>query len=260
MTPTPQYWDEVANQWQSAEYERAWRVVSDAVNLALINHWAPDPTGCILKTDLFDEVVSAGLVPRLQETWEHVTGIDISPVVVKKVRGRFPRLDAHVADVRQLPFAVESFDTIISNSTLDHFPREADIALAMEELHRVLRRHGTLIVTLDNPLNPIIAVRNALPDGFRRATGMVPFAVGATCGPRELRVMLERAGFEVNEVGAIFHAPRALVVLGGHAIDRFDSSAARRRYTRFWTAFESLGKLPSRFFTGHFVAALASKK
>jgi hypothetical protein len=133
---------------------------------------------------------------------------------------------------------------------------------AIAELHRVLRTGGTLVVTLDNPFNPAIAIRNALPDGFRRATRMAPFAVGATCEPRTLRLMLEHShlvGFVVSQVGAVFHAPRALVVLGGDALDRFAGATARRRYISFWTAFEALSRLPTRLLTGHFVAALARK-
>ena len=260
MTPTSRYWDEVAVQWQSAGNGRTWRVVSDAVNLALLDRWLPSRPGRVLKTDLFDEVASAGLVPRLLDACEHVSGVDISPALVEMVRARFPRLDARVADVRHLPFSGGSFDTVVSNSTLDHFQTEQDIAVAVGELHRVLQTGGTLIVTLDNPMNPAIAVRNAVPDSFRRATHLSPFVVGATCGPARLRSMLERAGFEVAQVDAVFHAPRVMVVLGGHAIDRFAGPAARKRYTRFWTAFEALSRLPTRFVTGHFVAVLARKK
>lgn len=235
-------------------------MVSDAVNVRLLSRWlAPHKRGRVLKTDLFDEVAGAGLVPWLSAEFAQVTGIDISPALVDSARVRFPALRAEVSDVRSLPFADEAFDAVVSNSTLDHFRSHEDIALALRELHRVLQKGGTLVVTLDNPLNPVVAIRNLLPEHFRRASGLVPFAVGATCGPRRLRVMLQEAGFEVLRTSATFHCPRVLVVMGGHVVDRYCGPVAKGRYVRLWTAFESLASLPTRYITGHFVAALARK-
>lgn len=259
--PTPEYWDEIAGQWQRRGHDRAWRMVSDAVNTALLNRWLPrNPGGSVLKTDLFDEVVGSGLVPWLSASFAHVAGVDISPALVDIVRARYPELHADTGDVRELPFPDATFDNVVSNSTLDHFPSYDDIGVALKELHRVMRTGGTLLVTLDNPRNPVIAIRNALPERLRAASRMVPFAVGATCGPRQLRALLQQTGFEVLRMGAVFHCPRVLVVLGGHVIDRFGDATAKRRYAKFWTAFEGLGKLPTRFLTGHFVAALARKE
>lgn len=261
IAPTPAYWDEIADEWRSTGGERAWRMVSDAVNARLLSRWLPpDPAGTVLKTDLFDEVVGTGLMPWLSRSFGHVTGIDISPALIDMARARFPELEAELADVRTMPFADGAFGTVVSNSTLDHFPTTDDIALALSELHRVMRRDGTLLITLDNPVNPVVALRNALPERLRRVSGMVPFAVGATCGPRRLRALLEQAGFGVMKMGAVFHCPRVLVVMGGHLVDRHCSAATKERYVRFWAAFEGLSLLPTRFLTGHFVAALARKR
>jgi SAM-dependent methyltransferase len=255
------YWNQVAVEWQQRGHAGVWRMVSDGVNCDLVSRWLPPcPGGSVLKTDLFDEVVGAGLVPRLSETFDTVAGIDISPVVVETARARYPLLRAETADVRQLPFADGEFDAVVSNSTLDHFPSHDDIASALTELHRVLRRGGTLLVTLDNPLNPVIAVRNALPERVRAATRLVPFAVGATYGQRGLGHLLEQTGFEVKERNAVLHCPRVFVVLGGNFVDRHGGPATKRRYVRLFTAFEGLAKLPSRRITGHFVAALAFKR
>jgi len=261
FTATPEYWDEIAGAWRCVGEERSWRMVSDAVNAQLLTRWlSPDPAGSVLKTDLFDEVVGGGLVPWLSGSFKRVAGIDISPALVEMARARFPRLQAETADVRVLPFPDAEFDTVVSNSTLDHFPSHDDIAVALRELHRVLKSGGRLLVTFDNPLNPIVAIRNALPERLRTASGIVPFAVGATCGPRRLRALLQQTGFEVSKVGAVFHCPRLLVVLGGHLVDRHGSATTKRRYIKLWTAFERLASLPTRFLTGYFVAALAYKR
>jgi SAM-dependent methyltransferase len=169
-------------------------------------------------------------------------------------------VQAENADVRQLPYQDETFDAIVSNSTLDHFPAQGDLLIALKELHRVLRPGGTLLVTLDNPINPVVAVRNALPARLRAASGLVAFPVGSTHGPRQLRGLLRNCGFDVTRVGASFHAPRVLVVMGGRLVDRHGGQAVKRLYARFWTSFEQLAALPTRFITGHFVAALARKR
>jgi SAM-dependent methyltransferase len=257
---TPEYWDAIADEWEFDGQERAWRMVSDAVNARMLRHWlTPVRDGRVLKTDLFDEVVGSGLVPWLSSGFSHVSGIDISTAVVDVARARFPRLDCETADVRDLPFDDESFDAVVSNSTLDHFPTAADIAVAIGELHRVLRRGGSLVVTLDNPLNPVVALRNALPPRVRAATGMVPFAVGATLGPRKLRALLDRTGFDVIRMSAVSHSPRVFVVLVGHLFDG-RSVTTKRRYVRAWSVFEGLAALPTRYLTGYFVAAHARKR
>src|SRR5205085_1532177 len=64
---------------------------------------------------------------------------------------------------------------------------------------------GLAVVTLDNPRNPLVALRNALP--FRPLV-LVPYYVGATLGPRGLGAALESVGFAVEELAAVMHVPR----------------------------------------------------
>src|SRR5204863_6785753 len=59
----------------------------------------------------------------------------------------------------------------------------AVVRTGLAELRRVLSPHGRLVVTLDNGLNPVVALRNRLPLGILRRVGAVPYFVGVTCGP-----------------------------------------------------------------------------
>ena len=255
------YWDTIAGEWQVAGEERTWRKVSDAVNLELLRAWLePRPGGRVLKTDLFDEVAGDGLVPWLSTAFAEVAGVDISPRLIEIVRTRFPGLTAEAADVRRMPFADGTFDAVVSNSTLDHLPSCDDIAVAIGEIHRVTRPGGIAIVTLDNPVNPALVVRRWLPVGGRFSRRVVPFALGATCGPARLRELLEDVGFEVLRSGAVFHCPRLLTVLTGHWLDRHGSAESKARWVRRWVGFERLGALPTRYLTGYFIAALARKR
>lgn len=245
-------WDEVAVSMSSPEGP-LWRRQSDAVLTMLLDRWLPaDGLGPVLKTDLFDEVAGAGLFPALRARTDRVVGIDLSPAAVERASARYPELEAVAADVRALPFEDGIFDAVVSNSTLDHLDDGHQVGLALRELARVLRRGGRLVLTLDNPLNPLLAARNRLPPPLAGALRRVPYGVGWTCGPRALRRLVSRAGFRVGEQTAVVHFPRvALAAMG----------AGPRGHERGWThlfrAAEQLERLPSRYLTGHFVALAA---
>ncbi len=229
-----------------------WRLYSDRVNSGLIKRWLGDRSGAVLKTDLYDESLTAGLVPVLAARFDRIAGIDVDPGVVAAAEARHPGLEATVADVRSMPFEEGSFDAVISNSTLDHFDREAEVMASLREIHRVLRPDGLLVITLDNPANPLIALRNRLPQRTAETLrGGFPYPAGWTTGSAGLRAMLDSLGFPVLELTAVSHAPRALLALSRRPAGR----SSRRLEAAL--RLERLERLPTRALTGHFVAALA---
>lgn len=254
----PPYWDTVVSA--NEHPQPLWRVHSDAVNSAWLMHRLPVANERVLKTDLFDEALAAGLYPVLAARARLVVGIDIATPTVRAARARHPDARVAATDVRELPFATGCFDTIISNSTLDHFGSVDEIALSLAELYRVLRTGGDLLLTLDNLANPVVALRNALPFPPLNRLGIVPYQVGATCRPRQLRRLLRRAQFEVLEMGAILHCPRVLAVAGAAIVNRLGSARAQERYLRWLTPFERLASFPTRFLTGYFIAVVARKR
>ena len=207
-----QYWDRVATDWQREEFSDGWRGHADAVNLALCARWwPPRPVGRVLKTDLFDEVAGRGLLPTLRTQAGSTFAIDRS-FQASRTGGRRTGASVVNADVRCLPFAGGVFDLVVSNSTLDHFDDIAHIERAVIEIHRVLAPGGRLILTLDNPANPVVALRNALPFALLHYVGLVPYYVGATLGSPDAQRMLQAAGFTVKETTALLHCPRALAI------------------------------------------------
>lgn len=253
------YWDAVGAEWADGARDALWRHHSDAVNGALLRDMLPARMGSVLKTDLFDEAVGEGLHPLLAQRAARVVGIDVSAAAVAAARARHPDLEARVADARALPFGDGEFGAVVSTSTLDHYPDPADLPIALAELTRVLAPGGTLIVTLDNLANPLVALRNRLPFGLVSRLGLVPYYVGATTGPRGLRRMLGDCGLEVRELGATLHCPRAPAVWAARLVDRRGGPAGRERYLRAARAFELLERAPTRFLTGHMVRARAVK-
>jgi SAM-dependent methyltransferase len=249
-------WDSALAEWRDDRPTAFLRAYSDAVNYSLLDAWlVGGQQGRVLKTDLFDEAVGRGLVPELRNRSTEVVAVDVSPAVVRLARTRYPDLDAHAADTRQLPFADASFDVVVSNSTLDHFDRHEEIARALRELHRVLKPQGRLLLTLDNAANPLIRLRNALPTRLVRGARLVPYPVGATCGPLGLRRLLRDCGFEVEEEQALMHCPRVLARAAA-ALLPLES----RRLLRGVMSLERLGAAPTRYLTGQFVAASAHKR
>jgi len=254
------YWDEVGEVWRRTRPQPLWRAHSDAVNTAWLARWLPNArVARLLKTDLFDEALSDGLYPQLAQCGHCIVGIDISASIVGAAWSRYPRLQVAMADVRRLPFASNSFDVVVSNSTLDHFRTSHDIVVGLRELWRVLRVGGRLLLTLDNLANPIIAMRNFLPFRLVNWLGLVPYYVGATHGPRALRAIVQEVGFKVQAVEALMHCPRVLVVALGRLLEGPLGLAMRRRFWRGLMAFERLARWPTRFLTGHFIAINAIK-
>jgi SAM-dependent methyltransferase len=259
------YWDNVAEAWRRAGRQRLWREFSDRHQAALVTRWIgslsegerspsqPAPSLSLVKTDLFDEVAGRGIVHRLLASGIRVTGIDISPVIIAEAAAGNPGLEAVVADVRSLPFADASFDVVFSGSTLDHFESAADIQAALCELGRVLRPRGTLILTLDNPANPLIWLRNGPLLGLFRRIGIVPYQVGATLGPRALERAVQAAGLDVVETTAVMHCPRAIAVAVAGPMERL-SRAWQESFLRHLQTWERLERWPTRWLTGHYVA------
>lgn len=245
------YWDGVARAGHGAA-PSLWRLHADRATGELVARWLPrGRVARVLKTDLYDETCTAGLVPLLASRARLAIGVDVSPLVAATAVRR-SGVRAAACDVRSLPFRADSFDVVVSNSTLDHFARHDDIAAALREIERVLAPDGCLVVTLDNPGHPLVRVRNALAPLLQRI-GVVPYVVGATHGRRGLHAALVGCGFEPIELTAVHHMPRLVLV----ALQRLAGGRSHAAALRVAAAAEALGRLPTRWWTGQYVAALA---
>jgi SAM-dependent methyltransferase len=262
-------WDGVGAAWSSARPQRLWRDFTDQHQLTLVRRWldrggeggaGPHDPGAaattVLKTDLFDEVAGRGLVAALTAAGLRVTAVDVSPGIVAEATSRNPGLEAIAADVRTLPFPEGAFDAVFSGSTLDHFESTADIEAALVELQRVLRPGGRMVLTLDNPANPLIWLRNGPLLALLRRIGVVPYQVGVTLGPRALTAAVRRAGFDVVEATAVMHCPRVLAVAMARLVEGLPQ-ACRDAFFRSLAACEWLERLPTRWLTGHYTAICA---
>ena len=164
--------------------------------------------GLILKTDLFEEAFGDDAVlGDLACAAGHVVGMDIAASTVARARARFDGsgFSFLVADARALGLRQDSFDVVLSNSTLDHFETASELRASLGELARVVKPGGVLIVTLDNPSNPLYRVLR-----WTARRGWAPFALGCTMRGAELNASLRDCGFEVVANEWLIHNPRLL--------------------------------------------------
>jgi SAM-dependent methyltransferase len=242
---------------QAGREPRIWRLHSDTVNAAFVRRAVSGRHfRSALKTDLFDETVSEGIVPVIREAADAVTGIDFSSDVVEQAQRRDPRLATRTADIRRLPFEDASFDLVVSLSTIDHLDSLEEMQEAVLELARVLSPGGTLVITVDNKVNPVVALRGLLPGPTMRRLGLVAYPVGPSVGPRRLEEFVRRAGLRAQVRDALMHCPRLPAVALAR---RLRSPRSEARFLRGARRFEALDRLPSRYLTGYFAAVIANR-
>jgi SAM-dependent methyltransferase len=245
--------------WENLPWEphHLWRRYCDRLHLSWLEQ-APlsGDLGSVCKTDLYDESLTPGLFPWLALRYGRVCGIDISASVVKSARANCPGLDARQSDIRCMPFLDCSCDLVVSNSSLDHFESPAEITVALREIRRILRPGGSLAITLDNPANPVVALRNLLPPWqWIRRCGLSPYYAANTLSKAELVRQLRSLGFVVLQERYLMHLFRAL---GVHLCSRIPT-AWQSRWVSWLFSFEALEALPTRALTGYFVAVVARR-
>ena len=141
---------------------------------------------------------------------------------------------------------------------LDHFDSLAEVLGSLRELRRVLRTDGELLLTLDNLLNPVVALRNSLPFALERL-GLVPYRVGGRPG-RAGCAGWAGSGFEVLDRSVVMQCPRALAVALARLCENRAGSRMRQRVLGWCDAFEILARWPTRSLTGYFIAVRAVKR
>lgn len=255
------YWDDVvleSSQWAPLD---VWRSYMKQVYNSLISTWSVITDGIGLKTDLFEEAVSEHA--PLRDLGKESIGLDRSLAVVQAAKQRLPEATKFykllVADLRYLPLKSGIVSRILSGSSLDHFSEKKDIAMSLSELVRVLSPGGVLIITFDNPHNPIVWLRNHLPYRFVHRIGLVPYYVGATYGRAEAQSELERLGMSVTHSTCVAHVPRAPVIWLVSLLERFGWGSLNQPLGRILQHFEKLEHSPTRYQTGYYIALRAVK-
>lgn len=258
------YWDDIANEVGSGDPSVTWRVYMQTAYRDLITRWfASAPVGRSLKTDLFEEAVTPHHL--FAELGAQGVGLDVSPAVVRSASERIgtdvngATAPVLVCDLRALPFAEGSFQRILSGSSLDHFEDKGDIRVALADLARSLAPGGCLVITFDNPHNPIVRLRNGLPFPVLRASGLVPYYVGATYGRADVERELTALGLRITHVSAIVHVPRAPAIWIATLYERSFGRRVSTGLVRLFRLWDHLESTLFRFRSGYYLAVRAEK-
>lgn len=215
------------------------------------------PREVVLKTDLFEEAFGADRIfDDLFPDMRLAVGMDLNHgTVLAATRRHFPSFRSVVCDARSLAFRSESLDVAVSPSTLDHFESVEDIAASVDELARVLRPGGVLLISLDNPRNPSYHLLRWVS---RR--GWMPFELGQTVSLPALERMLIERGFRIEGTGYLIHNPRGISTVLFLALRKAFGRFASVPIRGLLGVFAVLGRLPSRSLTGCFLAVSAVKE
>jgi SAM-dependent methyltransferase len=211
----------------------------------------------LLKTDLFEEAYGKDeLLFSLPFKSDLGIGCDIEAVTVQKAAARHSGDSCGFmrADVRMLPLQDGCVDVVLSNSTLDHFNSEQELEDSLSELARVLKPGGILLVTLDNPRNPLFLIFRAAP----RWLGLT-FFLGKTVPMKRLHSILESTGLDIRSTDWLIHNPRFVSTLIFLVLRRSLGCRADAPIRWLLAAFSKVSRLPTRGFTGAFIAVCASK-
>jgi SAM-dependent methyltransferase len=228
------------------------------VHLELMRHWAGDGTPArLLKTDLFEEANGEDQI--LFDTTPapvHRFGCDLCFATAQRAARRFAGAGAGLlcSDVRHLALASESLDLIVSTSTLDHLDSIGELRGAIGELARTLKPGGRLVLTLDNPRNPIYWVLRLMS-----RLGWLPFRLGVTVSRARLISLLEQAGLEVLGSRMLIHNPRLISTFLFLGLRRMLGRHAHGPISWVLALCARLDRLPTRELTACFSAACARK-
>ncbi len=224
----------------------------------IMRKWAQGmPAERIFKTDLFEEAFGEdSLLDSLFPEAGLVCGMDAAHSASKIALQRHGRkIQALTCDVRDLAVRDSSFDIILSTSTLDHFDRRADFLRALVELARILKPGGLLIITLDNPWNPLYYPLRWLSGGKK-----APFPLGYTASARQLEIDLAAVGLQPQKRDWLIHNPRGVSTLLFLALRKaLPPRAADAGIRLVLAACEQLSRLPTRALTACFTAVAATK-
>jgi SAM-dependent methyltransferase len=207
--------------------------------------------------DLLDVATGPGsLAAQARGLGAMTVGVDLSPGMIELAAKSHPGMDFRVAEVEHLPFADNSFDAVVCNFGLGHFPYpEASVA----ECIRTLRRGGRIALSWwDDPSKQriqglfreaIAEIGVALPPDVPTGYSMFRFADTDEFrrlleGARLTDIMVQdhKTTYRIPDVDALWHGGLGSFALTASAIihqDKVTQAAIRAALERRAAAYKT---------------------
>lgn len=174
-------------------------------HIKLLERWCGEiiNKSTVLKTDAYEEAFRIdSFMDWLVGKSKFVSCIDISKDIIMRAKVGVPASTLVNASTSRIPFNESTFDIVVSNSTLDHLHSE-EVVTSLEELSRIIRKGGLLVLTLDNAHNRPYRLGYFI----NRKVGRLPYHQERCYFKGEIIPLLTEAGFDVEEIRSIVHLP-----------------------------------------------------
>ena len=202
METARRYWDSVAERIDSPLLIEEIADYKKKEHISLMEGWVNGSNKkVVLKTDLFEEALgNDSFMDYLIENYRKIYGVDISEKIVEKAKANHEKIRSclFTEDIRNTHFKNETFDVVLSCSTLDHMPK-SELIKALKEINRILKNGGCLILTLDNKHNRWYHISYEL----QKLTGLIPFRLGDCYSVEEIKRCADETGFTIDKVTSI---------------------------------------------------------
>jgi ubiquinone/menaquinone biosynthesis C-methylase UbiE len=108
------------------------------------------------KAEVLDLCCGAGQATQeLVKHFSNVTGLDASPIAIKRAKQNVPQAEYVEAFAEKMPFSDRSFDLVIT-STAMHEMEPEQLQQIIQEVHRILTPEGQfIIIDFHSPTNPL---------------------------------------------------------------------------------------------------------
>jgi SAM-dependent methyltransferase len=199
------FWDEVGKSFPSLYSAPSTSYYFECEKGLFERSFPPLAGKKVFKTDLWDEAKNSQILRWAAEQGAQVYGADISVNIAQEARALFERerlkLRFVASDLREIPFAEESFDLLYSMGTIEHFP---EYFQAVSECFRILRRKGLAIIGVPNRYDPFL--RPLMVTALFKL-GLYSYGYEKSFSMSQLERTLEKAGFQILERTGILFMP-----------------------------------------------------
>jgi SAM-dependent methyltransferase len=125
----------------------------------IVAHYLNQRTAYILRHAPAENALDVGagtgvLAERLTDEGIAVTALDPFPAMLAQLSHRRPDIPAIVGNGEELPFPDNTFDLTYSVAVMHHIARPELVQRTLQEMVRVTRQGGHILIWDHNPLNP----------------------------------------------------------------------------------------------------------